>query len=162
MKLDEFIEATNRLENYYGKELSAEQSQIMFEELEKLNIERYRKLISKCLKTCKYMPKIADIIAANMELAGETEQEEKRQVIPCSKCDGSGYVLYTKYIANGNIRIPYTFATRCDCENAQYANTKVQMYKEFGIEISNRVNQVNDISRNIEQIKANFKKKFYV
>ena len=162
MQINEFIEATGRLETYYGKELTTEQMQIMFEELKNISIDRYVKLISKCLRKCRTMPRISDIISANMELSGETGQEEKRQVMPCSKCDGSGYVLYTKYIANGSIRIPYTFAARCDCENAQYVNSKVSTYKEFGIEISNRVNQVNDISRSIERIKENFIKKFNV
>lgn len=159
MKLDEFIEATNRLENYYGKELSAEQSQIMFEELEKLSIERYRKLISKCLRTCKYMPKIADILEANNELVGEVT-EEKKQIIPCSKCDGTGYVVYTKFIANGNERIPYSYAARCTCENGKNANQKVPTYEELGIKISNRINQIKDTTRSIEKIKENLVNSF--
>lgn len=159
MKLDEFIEATNRLENYYGKELSAEQSQIMFEELEKLSIERYRKLISKCLRTCKYMPKIADILEANNELVGEVT-EEKSQIIPCSKCDGTGYVVYTKFIANGNERIPYSYAARCTCENGKNANQKVPTYEELGIKISNRINQIKDTTRSIEKIKENLVNSF--
>ena len=159
MKLDEFIEATNRLENYYGKELSAEQSQIMFEELEKLSIEKYRKLISKCLRTCKYMPKIADILEANNELVGEVT-EEKKQIIPCSKCDGTGYVVYTKFIANGNERIPYSYAARCTCENGKNANQKVPTYEELGIKISNRINQIKDTTRSIEKIKENLVNSF--
>ncbi len=159
MKLDEFIEATNRLENYYGKELSAEQSQIMFEELEKLSIERYRKLISKCLRTCKYMPKIADILEANNELVGEVT-EEKNQIIPCSKCDGTGYVVYTKFIANGNERIPYSYAARCTCENGKNANQKVPTYEELGIKISNRINQIKDTTRSIEKIKEDLVNSF--
>ena len=159
MKLDEFIEATNRLENYYGKEVSAEQSQIMFEELEKLSIEKYRKLISKCLRTCKYMPKIADILEANNELVGEVT-EEKKQIIPCSKCDGTGYVVYTKFIANGNERIPYSYAARCTCENGKNANQKVPTYEELGIKISNRINQIKDTTRSIEKIKENLVNSF--
>ena len=159
MKLDEFIEATNRLENYYCKELSAEQSQIMFEELEKLSIEKYRKLISKCLRTCKYMPKIADILEANNELVGEVT-EEKKQIIPCSKCDGTGYVVYTKFIANGNERIPYSYAARCTCENGKNANQKVPTYEELGIKISNRINQIKDTTRSIEKIKENLVNSF--
>lgn len=158
MQLSEFIQATGRLETYYDKELTTEQMQIMYEELKNLSLERYTMLISKCLKTCKYMPKIADIIAANSELIGQVDEEEKREIIPCNKCDGTGYVFYTQFKTNGNIRIPYTFAARCNCENAKYANIKVPSYEELGIEVSNRINQLKDISRGIEQIRKNLLK----
>jgi hypothetical protein len=98
MQISEFIEATGILEQYYGKELTNEQRQITYEQLKDYSVERYKKLISKCLRTCKYMPKIADIIAANVELTNEVVPEEKKQVYLCSKCDGTGYVLYTKFI----------------------------------------------------------------
>lgn len=155
MQLNEFIQATNRLETYYGKELSTEQMQIMYEELKALSLERYVKLISKCLKTCKYMPKIADILDANNDLAEEVAEEEKREVTPCKKCDGTGYVFYTQFKTNGNVRIPYTFAARCTCENAKYANIKVPTFEELGIKVSNRINQLKDTGRGIEQIKEN-------
>ena len=154
MQLDEFIQATGRLETYYDKELKTEQMQIMYEELKNLSLERYLKLISKCLRTCKYMPKIADILEANNELVGEVT-EEKSQIIPCSKCDGTGYVVYTKFIANGNERIPYSYAARCICENGKNANQKVPTYEELGIKISNRINQIKDTTRSIEKIKEN-------
>ena len=153
MQLDEFIEATGRMEIYYGKELTTEQMQIMFEELKYLNIESYKKLISKCLKTCKYMPKIADIIEANINLAGEVKKEVQREKICCNKCDGTGYVFYTVFMDNGNTRIPHTYAARCDCKNAIYANSKVPSINELGIQISSRINQIKDTTRSIEYIK---------
>ena len=160
MQLDEFIQATNRLETYYGKELSTDQMQIMYEELKNLSIDRYIKLISKCLKTCKYLPKIADIVSANMEMIGEVSEEEKRQIVPCKKCDGTGYVAYSKFIMNGNERIPYTFFARCNCENAKYANQKIPSYEELGIKISNRLNQIKDTNRSIEKIKKEIANNF--
>lgn len=155
MQISEFIEATGILEQYYGKELTNEQRQITYEQLKDLTIERYRKVISKCLRTCKYMPKIADMIAANAELIGEiTQEEEKKEVCPCKKCDGSGYVLYTKFIANGDIRLPYTYVARCLCKNGElYANKKIPTYEELGINVSNRINQVKDTMRKIEDVK---------
>ncbi len=162
MQINEFIEATGKLEIYYGKELTTEQMQIMFEELNNLSIERYKKLISKCLKTCKYMPKIADIYAANIELIGETEDKNERITTACKKCDGTGYVVYTSFINNGNTRIPYTYAAKCDCENSKYASEKIPSYLELGIQVSNRINQLKDTNRSIEYIKSNLVEKFKV
>lgn len=159
MQLNEFIEATGRLETYYNKDLSTEQMKIMYEELKNISLERYKKLISKCLKTCKYMPKIADIMEANMELIGETV-EEKKTVFACDKCEGTGYVFYTKFIQNNNMRIPYTHAARCVCENSVNANQKIPTYEELGIQISNRIKQIEDTNRNIEKIKKNLVKNF--
>ena len=152
MQISEFIEATNTLEQYYDKELTDTQRQIMFEELKNLSVERYRKLISKCLKTCKYMPKIADIIAANLELVGEINEDD-RKYYPCNKCDSSGVVFYTKFKNNGNVRIPYTYVARCNCENSKYVNNQIPCYEELGIQISTRLNQIKDTQRNIENIK---------
>lgn len=162
MQINEFIEATGRLETYYGKDFSTEQRQIMFEEMKDFSIERYKKLISKCLKTCKYMPKIADIFAANLDLAGEIGEKENREIYSCNKCDSTGYVLYTQFRTNGNVRIPYTYAARCDCENAKYVNQKVPTYEELGIKVSNRLNQLKDTTRSMEQLKERLVKDFSI
>lgn len=160
MQLDEFIQATGRLETYYDKELKTEQIQIMYEELKNISIDRYVKLISKCIRKCRTMPRISDILEANMELVGEINEDENKQIIPCNKCDGSGYVIFTKFIANGNERIPYSYAARCVCENGKNANQKVPTYEELGIKIGNRINQIRDTTRSIEQIKKDLLKKF--
>lgn len=154
MQINEFIEATSILEQYYGKDLTNEQRQIMYAELKDLSVERYKKLISKALRTCKYMPKIADIIAANIEIIDADNNDEKREIIPCDKCEGTGLVLYTKFINNGEQRYPYTYAARCDCGNSKYVSQKIPSCDELGIKVSNRINQVKDISRNVESIKA--------
>ncbi len=160
MQLDEFIQATGRLETYYDKELKTEQIQIMYEELKNISIDRYVKLISKCIRKCRTMPRISDILEANMELVGEINEDENKKIIPCNKCDGSGYVIFTKFIANGNERIPYSYAARCVCENGKNANQKVPTYEELGIKIGNRINQIRDTTRSIEQIKKDLLKKF--
>lgn len=151
MQLNEFIEATNTLENYYNKTLTTEQMQIMYDNLKQFSLERYKKLISKCLKTCKYMPKIADIISANMEIA-DVQEEEKKTVVECPKCNGSGLVQYTVYKQNGNTKMPYLYVARCNCENAKYVNQKIPCYEELGINIGNRLEQVKDATRSIEEI----------
>lgn len=159
MQLDEFIEATSKLENYYGKELTTEQSKIMYESLKNLSIEKYRTLIIKCLKTCKYMPKIADIWNANTEISMQITQET-RTIYTCDKCEGTGCVFYTKFKANGDTRIPYTYVARCICENAKYINEQIPTYTELGVQIGKRQEQMKDTSRSVEQIKTDLKTNF--
>lgn len=125
MQIGEFIEATSRLEQYYGKEYTNEQRQIMFDEIKDFPIERYRRLISAVIRKSKYLPKVADIMEVNIEEPYTKENNEK-QVIECKKCNSTGYVLYTKIIKNGNKDLKYTYAAICSCGNAkQYDGTKI-------------------------------------
>lgn len=156
MTSTEFIEASEKLEKYYDKEYTHEQTKIMYEELKTLSIERYRKVISQCLKTCKFLPKVADMIKANMEIRERDDNKEKEK-IKCEKCNSTGYVFFSKIITEGDKIIPYTYCARCICENAKYANKKIPTYQEFGIEINNRIEQVNDTMRDINEIKRKFK-----
>lgn len=153
MTSSEFIEANNRLETYYEKEYTAEQTKIMYEELKNLSIDRYRKVIAQCIRSCKFLPKVADIIKANMEIIEHGNPQENREKFQCNKCEGTGYVFFTKVNKEGNKLIQYTYVARCACKNAENTNRKVATYKELGIEIGNRENQVKDTIRNIEEIK---------
>ncbi len=144
----EFVEASNKLENYYEKEYTTEQLRIMFEELKELSVERYRKIINKCLRTCKFLPKIADIIKANNELI-DNIQTHQENTVACEKCDGTGLVMYVKYKINGANKIPYTFAARCTCENANRLSEQIPRYCDLGIEIGTRKQQIEDVYRKI-------------
>jgi len=132
MQINEFIEATARLETYYDKEYTTEQRSIMYEELKNLDITRYRQLISVVLRKCKFMPKLADFNEANIEEPYTIKQEETK--IECKKCNSTGYILYTKIIKNGNIDFKNTYAAVCDCGNAK-------QYK--GWEISDKKHRSN-------------------
>lgn len=125
MELSEFIEATSRVENYYGKEYTTEQRRIMHEELKNFSIERYRQLISAVMRKSKYLPKIADFMEANVDEPYKTNKEEKKN-IKCKKCKGTGYLLYTKIIEDGFNKREYTYASICSCGNAtQYKGWEV-------------------------------------
>lgn len=143
MILGDFIEATAKLEAYYEKEYTDEQRKIMFEELKNLSIERYRKIISQCIRSCKFLPKVADIIKANGDII-EIKNEDNISKYDCNKCNKTGYVIYTKIIQDGGRAIPYTYALRCTCKNGENVNQKVPTYAEMGIEIADRLIQVND------------------
>ena len=115
MQISEFIEATSRIESYYGKEYTTEQRRIMYEELKTINIERYRQLISSIIRKSKYLPKVADFIEVDKEVPREKKEENK--TTECNICGGEGYVYYKKIIGEG--RLTYNYACRCICENGR-------------------------------------------
>lgn len=129
MLINEFIEATSRLENYYGKEYQTIQRQIMFEELKDLSIERYKKLVSVVIRKSKFLPKVADIMEANLE-EPYTSNKQDSEKTECEKCKGSGYLIYTKIIKDGNIERKNQYACICDCGNAkQYKGWEITDHK---------------------------------
>lgn len=133
MQISEFIEANNRLEHYYEKEYTTEQRQIMYEELKDLSIERYKKLISECIKTCKFMPKVADIIKANTEYKEQILKENEKQTVECTYCNRTGYITFNRIYKNANSEINYKYAARCICENGKFANQKIKTFQELNV-----------------------------
>lgn len=130
MQIDEFIEVSNRMEQYYDKEYTTEQRQIMYEELKDWNINRYKKAVSIAIRSCKFLPKLADIIQASTEIR-ETQNNEENQSVECNKCNGTGFIEYKKK-ANGMI---YDFACRCTCLNGQRQDNSIPTYQEIGLKI---------------------------
>lgn len=117
MQSGEFIEATSRLEQYYGKEYTNEQRQIMFDELKGLTIERYRQLISMLIRKSKFLPKVADFTEVDIETP-YTKQDEIQKT-ECKKCNSTGYLIYQKVIRDGNRKLEYQYACLCNCGNAK-------------------------------------------
>jgi len=139
MQISEFVEATAKIETYYGKDYTTEQRQIMFEELEDLDIERYRKLISTVLKACRYMPKIADFVEANRDLPYEEKTID--EVVECDICKTTGYVSFTKVYG----KLEYVFACRCCCANGLNKSKDVPTYQELGIRPNQKIYVKGDI-----------------
>ena len=117
MQSGEFVEATTRLEQYYGKEYTNEQRQIMFDELQNLPIERYKQLISMLIKKSKFLPKIADFTEVDIETPYTIQ--DKIQTTECKKCNSTGYLIYTKVIKDGNRELKNQYACLCNCGNAK-------------------------------------------
>ena len=69
MKVNEFIMATSKLEKYFEKEYTNEQRQIMYEELKEMSLEKYQESIKDCIKTCKFLPKLAEILGKTERLS---------------------------------------------------------------------------------------------
>ena len=95
------------------------------EKLKTININRYRQLISAVMRKCKFLPKIADFTEVNIE-EPYTNKQEETQKIECSKCKGTGYILYTKTVEDGYFKREYTYAALCTCGNAtQYRGWEI-------------------------------------
>lgn len=130
MQINEFIEASNRMERYYDKEYTSEQRQIMYEELKDWNIEKYRKAISIAIRNCKFLPKLADIIQASAEIRDIQSRAEDKG-IKCNKCNGTGFIEFKKQVYG----MTYNFACRCSCLNGQRQNHTIPTYQEIGLKI---------------------------
>lgn len=118
MQISEFIQATSRIEQYYNKEYTNEQRQIMFKELEDIDIDRYRQLVSAVIRKSKFLPKVADFVEANIEIPFSAQKNES-QKIECKKCNSTGYLIYTKIIKDGDRELKNQYACVCTCGNAR-------------------------------------------
>ena len=113
----EFVEATSRLEKYFDKEYSPEQLKIMFDFLKEWDRNKYVRAINSCLKTCKYLPKLADILTANTDNFSASNKNKEIDYIECKKCNGEGFVKYYKKTPNS--KTAYEYIALCTCENAK-------------------------------------------
>ena len=130
MEINDFIEATNRLEQYFEKEYTKEQRQIMFQEIRNMTLDKYRKSINMCIRTCKFMPKLVDILKASTEI-DNVNYDVKREYIPCKICGGRGIVEFTKILQENGYE--YDYACRCTCKNAEYYNKNIPTFEDIGI-----------------------------
>lgn len=127
MKIEEFREETEKLERFYGKELSEEQQKIWYENLKKISAERYRYIIGVIYRKNKYFPSLSDIIQINDE-TGMKQEEKKYKEEKCDLCYGRGVIRYIKKINN----IDYEYYCKCHCSNANKYNCFPTM-EEVGI-----------------------------
>ena len=120
MTLEEFTEVKQEIENFYDKKIPDEQKKIWFNELKGMDIKRFKYVVSQVYRTCKFLPKLADIIEINTNLGySQIKKEEKR--IKCDKCKNTGYITYWKNIKNGDKEIPCEFIAICSCgQHKQY------------------------------------------
>lgn len=123
MTIEEFIETTKQIENYYGKEYTEEQKKIIFDNLKILPIARYRMIVAQIFRICQYMPNLAKIIEINNLTKYEPKKEERTD---CKKCNGNGYIVYKKEIEDGEKKWLCDYVARCNC-------AKGNVYKAFPI-----------------------------
>ena len=125
MTIDEFTKTTTEIESFYQKEISDEQKKIWFNELKSMDIKRFKYVISQVYRTCKFMPKLADIIEINANL-GYSQVKKEETTKKCNKCKGTGYITYWKKIKNGEKEMPCEYMAVCSC-------SKQKQYKGWEI-----------------------------
>ena len=113
MKIEEFLEHTNKLEKFFGKELEQFEKDIWFQELKPLTAKRYLQIIKKLYTESKFMPKLADIVALNKILPYENNTKIEKE--ECKRCGNKGFIIY-QTVYNGNT---YDTLAKCTCKNAE-------------------------------------------
>lgn len=142
MKIEEFMNEVKQLENFYGKDLTDEQKQIWFKELRYLELPRFKYIETQIYKTLKFMPKLADIIEINSSLG--YSQVKKDEKIKCKKCNGTGYLIYTKIIDNGTGgKYKNVYGAICSCK---------QKVKYEGWKITDEEHKTNYYTPYIEEV----------
>ena len=125
MTIDEFTKVTTEIENFYQKEISDEQKKIWFNELKGMNVDRFRYVVSQVYRTCKFLPKLADIIDINTSL-GYSQVRKEEKITNGKKCKNTGYITYWKKIKNGDKEIPCQFMALCSCgKQRQYKGWEI-------------------------------------
>ena len=122
MEISEFITETNRIENFYEKELTEMQRKEWYRELKNMPINRYRQIVTQSLRECKFMPKLADIVSINNNLPYNSSSQQDLVKEKCDKCNGDGVIKYNKEILDGDRIFIYEFFAKCNCKNAKQFN----------------------------------------
>lgn len=122
MEIAEFVQETNRIENFFEKELTKFQRDEWYKELKNMQVNRYRQLINQAFRQCKFMPKLADIVSINSEMPYNSNNNIAKEKVNCNICKGDGVVKYFKKIDNGDKKLNYEYYARCNCENGKEFN----------------------------------------
>lgn len=122
MTVHEFLGIIEKLEAFYKKQLEQIEKDMWYNEFGNLTAKRFEEVLHKAYTTCKYMPKLADVVAINKELPYQQIKAKIEGNVECKKCKSIGLIFYKKIINNGPKKLIYDFAARCECENGlQYA-----------------------------------------
>ena len=131
MNQAEFVSKTNKLEQFYGKELSNFQSEIWYKALRSLSESRYDRVINEIFKKFKTMPKLADVLEFQRTLS--LNAPEVKEKVECDICNGTGYVMYKKHFKDGNREYDLDYAARCTCANGMSKNKSIPLITEVNL-----------------------------
>lgn len=123
MTMAEFIDETDELFKFYGKELNSYERGIWFEELKTISAERYRQIVRECFRTQRFMPKLADILKVKMDLPAKIREEW--EPVKCDKCDSMGIITYHQ--RDNQNGIDYLYGARCTCENGKRLSADIPL-----------------------------------
>ena len=128
MQIAEFIQETSKIEKFYNKPMEQYEKDIWYQELKNIPVNRYAQVIRRAFNECKFMPKLADIVAINRELPYNTNNKAIKEKVFCYKCHGDGVIKYFKSVDNGDRTYIYEYFARCICQNGNdfnYDGTKI-------------------------------------
>ena len=131
MNQAEFVSETSRLERFYDKELNSFQSEVWYKTLNKLPVNRYRKIVNESFKKFKIMPKLADILEIQRSLTFNAP--EVKEKVECDICNGTGFVMYKKHFKDGNREYDLDYAARCTCANGMSQNKNIPLITEVNL-----------------------------
>lgn len=125
----DFVQITTEMEKFYEKEYNNEQRKYIFETFKNLPKERYRQVVNIVFRTCKFMPKLADLIEIEQNLPKEKKEEKEK--VYCKICNGKGFITYKKLIPNGDKNLEYEFVARCGCANSKGMSNEIPLAAEI-------------------------------
>lgn len=114
MTLIEFSDETEKLEQFFNKELNEIQRQQWYYELKRFSIERYQEIVREAMRGRKFMPSLAEILEIASIIGRAYNSHAKNETVPCEICRGDGVVRFYKII-NGH---EYEKFAKCICPNA--------------------------------------------
>ena len=115
MDRKDFLDNVQVLENVYKQDLTADELRIWYDNLKFMTTERFCYIIAEVYRTCKYMPKLSEILAIHKSIPYTAMQEQVKAKGNCLKCGNTGYVIYTKLVDGHS----YQFTAVCDCGRQQ-------------------------------------------
>ena len=104
MKIEEFCNEIEKIKNYYqkDKEIDDYVIQVYFDKLKHISIERFKLIESKVYETCKFFPKLPELLEINENL-GYTAKPVNDD-FNCNNCIFKKHPIYR---CDGNNQIPY-------------------------------------------------------
>lgn len=128
----EFIEVTAELEGFFDKEYNNTQRKHIYEEFKELSKERYRQVVNESIRSCKYLPKLVELVEIEKGIPKESNVAEETKV-KCDKCNSTGLVTYKKKIQDANRWLEYVYCARCNCANAENKSYLIPLASQIGI-----------------------------
>ena len=144
MDFEEFKKILDKIQRYYGKEYNDVQINEIYKYFGKMSLARFNYIVSKLYQKNKYLPILADFVEVHKENPyTDFNKNKEKKKNECKICNGLGFVLYKKYIAE--MDMTYECVAYCECsteyqfDGAKCKNDKnkskyyIKSYKEvFG------------------------------
>jgi hypothetical protein len=128
MTMNEFVDITDDIAKFYGKDINSFERNVWFEELGKIDKKQYEQIARECMRTEKYMPKLADILRIKQNFKFKSDEWKP---VECQYCKGEGLIIYHKKDEYNGLEIAY--ACRCTCENGKRLGKSIPLATEINI-----------------------------